>query len=190
MGGILSGLRGRRGGKRSTEHLPEVRLTHDRLYDLHGHGRQPGVIPEPGGWATVRYGVLSWTVALGATPLHFGGSRRWLICPVCWTRRQSLFIDGPRLACRACLALRYESQHQNRRQRQFRAADRARKALGWEPGILNPVGPRPKGMHWATFARRVTEMIARSNACLGALPALIERIEATAERRRNSQSIV
>jgi hypothetical protein len=107
-----------------------------------------------------------------------------MVCPECWTRRQSLYIEGPRLACRRCLALRYGSQHENRRQRQFRAADRARKALGWEPGILNPIGPKPKGMHWATYARRVTEMTARSNAFLGALPELIERMEASAGRRR------
>ena len=37
-----------------------------------------------------------------------------------------------------------------------RAASRAeklRKRLGWEAGILNGNGGRPKGMHWATYRR-------------------------------------
>lgn len=34
-----------------------------------------------------------------------------------------------------------------------RRADRIREKLGWEPGILNGEGWKPKGMHWNTFER-------------------------------------
>jgi len=34
-----------------------------------------------------------------------------------------------------------------------RRADRIRDKLGWEPGILNGNGRKPKGMHWNTFER-------------------------------------
>lgn len=30
-------------------------------------------------------------------------------------------------------------------------ADKSRKRLGWEAGILNGNGNKPKGMHWRTF---------------------------------------
>ena len=38
-----------------------------------------------------------------------------------------------------------------------RKADRLRDKLGWEPGILNGNGIKPKGMHWRTFERLKAE---------------------------------
>uniref|UniRef100_A0A486XH34 Mobile element protein n=1 Tax=Rheinheimera sp. BAL341 TaxID=1708203 RepID=A0A486XH34_9GAMM len=32
-----------------------------------------------------------------------------------------------------------------------RKADKIRIKLGWQEGILNPEGCRPKGMHWQTY---------------------------------------
>ena len=32
-------------------------------------------------------------------------------------------------------------------------ADKLRKRLGWEAGILNGDGGKPKGMHWKTYQR-------------------------------------
>lgn len=37
--------------------------------------------------------------------------------------------------------------------RATRRADRLRERLGWEPGILNGTGDKPKGMHWRTSER-------------------------------------
>ena len=37
--------------------------------------------------------------------------------------------------------------------RAARRADRIRSKLGWEPGILNCNGGKPRGMHWNTFER-------------------------------------
>jgi len=38
----------------------------------------------------------------------------------------------------------------NRRQRK---ANKIRRQLGWQPGILNAEGGKPKNMHWKTFLR-------------------------------------
>jgi len=36
-----------------------------------------------------------------------------------------------------------------------RRADRIRDKLGWETGILNSPGEKPKEMHWKTFENRL-----------------------------------
>lgn len=41
--------------------------------------------------------------------------------------------------------------------RAARRADTIRRRLGWEPGILNGSGLKPKGMHWRTFERLQAE---------------------------------
>lgn len=41
----------------------------------------------------------------------------------------------------------------------MRRADRIRRRLGWDAGIANPSGGKPKGMHWRTFARLNVELI-------------------------------
>ncbi|MGZ8435431.1 MAG: hypothetical protein ACXWXX_13720, partial [Candidatus Binatia bacterium] len=38
-----------------------------------------------------------------------------------------------------------------------RRADRLRARLGWEPGILNGEGGKPKWMRWRTFERLAAE---------------------------------
>ena len=47
----------------------------------------------------------------------------------------------------------YPSQRETWDDRAARKADRIRDKLGWEPGILNGNGWKPKGMHWNTFER-------------------------------------
>jgi len=47
----------------------------------------------------------------------------------------------------------YPSQRETWDDRAARKADRIRDKLGWEPGILNGNGWKPKGMHWSTFER-------------------------------------
>ena len=41
-----------------------------------------------------------------------------------------------------------------------------RRRLGWEPGILNGDGLKPKGMHWRTFERLQGEHNLYVNAAL------------------------
>ena len=63
-----------------------------------------------------------------------------------------LYIGGSGIfACRHCYKLAYASQRETTDNRATRRADRIRDRLGWEAGILNREGGKPKGMHWRTF---------------------------------------
>lgn len=167
MGGIMSGVRGWRGGKRATSQLPEVRLTHASTAHMGWRGIY--VRPEGEDWATIVHPVHEWLVMIERTPLHFGGWRRWLVCPCCQSRHATLYIVTGVLACRICLGLRYESQHENARSRLFRQADAIRARLGWKPGILSPDGAKPHRMHWRKYLGLRAELAGLTNALLGSL---------------------
>ncbi|MEW5865081.1 MAG: hypothetical protein AB1773_16050, partial [Pseudomonadota bacterium] len=53
--------------------------------------------------------------------------------------------------------LAYASAREDAGGRARRRAERIRERLGWEPGILNGHGPKPKGMRWRTFHRLIEE---------------------------------
>ena len=99
-------------------------------------------------------------IRLDSTPCKFGGRRLWFLCPIgrCGRRVGVLYLgsDGV-FACRRCYRLAYECQRETASDRATRRADKLRERLGWEPGILNGEGDKPKGMHWATFERLTDE---------------------------------
>ena len=182
MGSVFSGNRSFRGGRQTTGSLPEARLCNQRLYSVASLA-VPRVRPEADGWATVIYGALEWPVLLETTPVKFGGVRRWMICPRCSTRRQVLYVKGADLACRCCLALRFESQHENRRTLLFRRLDKIRAKLGWQPGVLAPVGGKPSGMHWRTYRRLRGEVEQLTDCLLHVLNDWISRAEDAIDAR-------
>ena len=181
MGGILSGCNGYRGGKRSVEHLPVARLTYANTFRL-GH-RETYVRIEHDGLGVVVHGTRVWPVQIDQHKLHFGGYRRWLVCPTCESRREALYVDGLSVACRVCLNLRYASQHENVRDRMFRRANAIRKHLGWGPGIANPLGDKPKGMHWQTYQRLMDEQEQLADALTINVGKWIDRAEKRLNRR-------
>ncbi len=104
-------------------------------------------------WQHERYPVhLDWTAC------HLGGQRPWFLCPArgCG-RRVAILYGGAIFACRHCYQLAYPSQRETWDDRAARRADRIREKLGWEPGILNARGWKPKGMHWNTFERLTSQ---------------------------------
>lgn len=106
-----------------------------------------------GDWQPIEYPVwLDWTACT------FGGKRVWLLCPAkgCG-RRVAVLYGGTIFACRHCHRLAYASQRESDYDRATRRADTIRRRLGWEPGILNGPGWKPKGMHWRTFERLKAE---------------------------------
>ncbi len=118
MGGVFSGRVGARGGKPAVDTLPCVKF-----------GRRGALNPflpqlalERPDLGVVRFGPMVWYVHLGTTSPHFGGKRRWLVCPRCARRRSALYVEKTALACRTCLNLRYPSQHENERDRMLRRA--------------------------------------------------------------------
>ncbi len=100
-----------------------------------------------GEWQPIEYPVF-----LERTPCNLGGQRAWFLCP--WRgcgRRVAILFGGSIFACRQCHELAYQCQRETDDDRAMRRAEKIRLRLGWEPGIANPEGSKPKGMHWRTF---------------------------------------
>lgn len=133
-----------------------------------------------GEWQAMDYPVrLAWTAC------HYGGQRAWWLCPaVGCGRRVAVLYGGSVFACRHCQKLAYKSQRETPDDRTIRRADKLRDRLGWEAGILNGAGGKPKGMHWQTFWRmqashdaHVMQALAGMSAKLGLTMARLERIK-------------
>lgn len=125
--------------------LIEVKIDHVVLaynYRIHRAGE----------WEGVRQFIY-----MDRTHCHLGGGRCWWICPSCERRVAVLYSPKKHYACRHCLQLAYTSQRETASDRAARRANTIRRRLGWRVGILNPGGPKPKGMHWRTFARLTAE---------------------------------
>jgi hypothetical protein len=92
------------------------------------------------------------------TPCHFGGDRAWFLCPAAGcTRRVAVLFGGGVFACRHCYRIAYPSTREDAWDRVTRRADVIRARLGWTPGILNGMGPKPKWMRWRTFESLLEE---------------------------------
>lgn len=182
MGSILSGSRTQRGGRKALEALPTARLT---LGALHAVSRAPGPVVrlQAPDLAVISDGRQQWLVELSATPLNFGGHRRWMVCPECGGRREALQVLGDRLACRVCLGLRYGCQHENKRARLVRRIDKIRTRLGWPPGPLAPATGKPPGMRWGTYHRLAGELDMLTDALVGKVARWIDGAEAMVARR-------
>ncbi len=99
-----------------------------------------------------------YAVRIVRTPCNLGGLRAWFICPaVGCGRRVAILYGGGIFACRRCYRLAYASAREDVGDRAARRADRLRERLGWEPGILNGGGEKPKCMRWHTFERLAAE---------------------------------
>lgn len=91
-------------------------------------------------------------------PLRRGGRRPWFLCPALGCgRRVAILYGGAIFACRHCYRLAYRCQRETADDRAARRADKTRARLGWEPGILNCEGGKPKAMRWRTFERLTAE---------------------------------
>lgn len=134
----------------------QIRVSEDYLtlnYRARNHGED---------WQTFDYRVfLDWTAC------RLGGRRAWFRCPArgCG-RRVAVLYGGTIFACRHCHQLAYDSQNEQWDDRVTRRAEKIRQRLGWEPGILNGNGYKPKGMHWRTFERLQAEHDAYVDASL------------------------
>ena len=109
--------------------------------------------PAGGEWEEVEEAVyFDWT------PCHYGGERRWFICPMrgCGKRVAVLYGAGKYFACRHCYDLAYESQRENSYGRALRRKHKIIERLGGEiSDLFYP--DKPKGMHWKTYDRLIAE---------------------------------
>lgn len=95
-----------------------------------------------------------YPVYIEYTRCRFGGRRAWFRCPAAGCgKRVAILYGGAVFACRRCHQLAYPSQRERVGDRATRRADKLREKLGWEPGIFNGAGGKPKRMHWRTFQR-------------------------------------
>ncbi len=106
-----------------------------------------------GPWQDVEEPVpLTWT------PCPFGGRRPWFLCPgvghgrVCRRRVAILYGAGREFLCRHCYDLVYESQREDQATRLIARAQKIRRRLGGNASLMAPFPPKPKGMHWRTYA--------------------------------------
>lgn len=108
---------------------------------------------------------LDYPVLLDWTACHLGGRRAWFRCPArgC-SRRVAVLYGGTIFACRHCHRLAYASQRETPDDRAMRRAGKIRRRLGWKPGIANPGGDKPKGMHWRTFEKLIAQHEVFANA--------------------------
>lgn len=100
---------------------------------------------------------MDYTVHFLTQQCNYGGSRKWFSCPVSGCGRRVAILYGGRVfACRHCHQLAYPSQREENFQRAARRGERIRQRLGWAHGA--EFGPRPKGMHRATYERLLEEL--------------------------------
>lgn len=110
---------------------------------------------------------IDMPITIDWTPCHLGGKRPFFICPcvvngrACNRRVAKLFLAQRYFLCRHCHRVAYASQSETPVDRAMRAANKLRTAMGGEPGVGSYVR-KPKGMHWATYARHM-EKIARGD---------------------------
>src|SRR5580765_2484850 len=86
-------------------------------------------------------------------PLHLTTSLRSLFGLIVQT--SPILKEPPADICRGIgrIMANYAVLRENAGDRACRRADRLRERLGWEPGILNGGGLKPKWMRWRTFER-------------------------------------
>ena len=97
--------------------------------------------------------VVEQRVQTQTSPCHLGGQRHWFTCPRCSKRVAVLYAPSRYFACRRCGGLGYATQKEGAGDRTSTKADKLRKRMGWEAGIFNGDGSKPKGMHWTTYQR-------------------------------------
>jgi hypothetical protein len=116
-------------------------------------------------------------ISITWTALHFGGQRAWWKCPVC-NERCAIIYFGSKVACRTCLGLAYASNRTTKASKPFARARNLRARLKWPGGIVNGNGTRPKGMHWTTYAKRMSEMLQHLRGVVASTVVSTRRIQA------------
>lgn len=203
MGGAGSGNRWRTGTRQKCEDLLDLRISTLSRHGLLEPGRRASLEWTVGGRPTGAIGILAregylelnyrhrgpsqeWRdvhklIALDFTEQHFGGERRWLICPSC-ARRCAVLFAGEQFSCRVCLNLGYRSQYEDPRFRFLSKARKLRQRLGGSANMTLPFPDKPRGMHRATFERLYDEGRTLERAGLRALAGACQKLHDLSRR--------
>lgn len=117
-----------------------------------------------------------YDIKLTRTPCNYGNYRHWWLCPSCSKRVSVLYCAGS-YVCRHCLSVPYGSQLQQPIDRLFSRANAIRARLRWQAGIAYGNQGRPKGMHFTTYYRLVTEHDRIVQSICGATMQMIDKIK-------------
>lgn len=112
----------------------------------------------------------------------FRGPRPAFTCPRCARRAMRLYAR-PRLACRICHQLAYESQREDREALALRRARKLRGRLGDSGGVLGPMPAWPRGMWWRTYDRVFDEIVAAERVGARKMLRLLARTQGRMRRR-------
>lgn len=131
---------------------------------------------------------VKYAVYLAWTPCTYGGRRPWFICcgvvngRPCGRRVAKLHLGGAYFLCRHCYDLTYRSRNESAMDRARERAQDIRGRLGGSASLIEPLPPKPKGMHWRTYNRLCNEAVqAELDSWLG-LQAWLERADARINR--------
>lgn len=108
------------------------------------------------------------SIQLDTTPLSYGGHRVWWKCPCCHARVAVLYWEDARWQCRKCAGLVHKSTRQTEVSAAYERVNKIRDKLGWGGGLCSPMGGRPKGMHWKTYAQLMQQLTEASIQAAGA----------------------
>jgi hypothetical protein len=121
---------------------------------------------------------------------RFGGERPYFVCPgvvngdVCSRTVVQLYCAGRYYLCRHSYRLAYASQAEDRCDRALRRANKHRRRLGGEPGMLSSIPERQKGMWHRSYQRHLSEIFADEDAAQERLVLLAARLMKTIQKRR------
>ncbi|MDO0823502.1 hypothetical protein [Desulfosporosinus nitroreducens] len=90
-------------------------------------------------------------ISLAYTSCNYGSHRPWFVCPRCQKRVGKLYAGGKRFYCRHCYNLSYQTQRETTAFRLLTKVQKLRDRLGSTANTSEPIGPKPKGMHWKTY---------------------------------------
>lgn len=197
MGGPGSGNRWRTGARRKCEDLLDLRISDLSKGGLLSPGRRGNLEWTVGGRPFRSIEIFTredsleltyrrlgpaqeWqrvleVIALDSADQHFGGERRWFICPSC-NRRCAVLYDGNGFRCRVCLDLSYRSQSEDPRFRCLSKARKLRQRLGGTASVPLRLADKPRGMHWRTYNRLYEKAVAQEQATLRAFAGAADRL--------------
>lgn len=117
-----------------------------------------------------------YPIQLTKTSCNYGNYRYWWLCPKCSKRVSVLYCAGL-YVCRHCIGACYSSQLQQPIDRLFSRVAAIRARLGWQSGIIYGNQGRPKGMHFTTYYKLVTEHDKLVGQICGATMAMIDKMK-------------
>lgn len=94
-------------------------------------------------------------VNITSTPCHFGGERKWFVCPGCYNKTLLLYVIN-RFRCRKCHGLYHPSSNEGKFYRATRAMCKSQDKLNGK--ALKPIDgvvglSKPKWMRYRTYFR-------------------------------------